>query len=511
MGDGFRGIDPLGLAGLANELDQHGSAIGHHRRAVIGILQSVDHPGLGDASAALQSVEAWTETEADNLRWRADAVATGQRLYPGCGVPELFVTEAHDRALIGAFLPSSFDLEAWAQQWAVTRSRRVGRELADRYRVGEDVSEELVAISSRPHYETAAAAFFNALGPDLAALIPQNVQYSVLQTGTPDEPASIVRRYARAFAAATLSNDLTFTPEELFVRQDPTAQMLNQFEAAHLLTEAGIARPWLVYAVDIILLGEAYIPWVASAQSVASVATGLANNPGIAGEVLAEPGAVEMLLRRSTLLDDDLASAVGDALVAAAVTASDRATAARVAAAMIEAIGGKGVRPSAGVLPGVALVGGTYLDEIAWSLVGWENDSSYRPRFEVERDAARRFLLETIRDTDAYATILAATGVWISRVTSAEEPATLDEYTNSRRIHQEGVEPGRRHRHAARHDHRGGSHHRGRVRRGAGAPTGDAARHYRRGIGNGGTSHWTGCGCDPTHRRPTQGSCRRPA
>ena len=41
-----------------------------------------------------------------------------QALRPGCGVPEICVNAIRDRALVGAFLPSSFDLEACRGSWS---------------------------------------------------------------------------------------------------------------------------------------------------------------------------------------------------------------------------------------------------------------------------------------------------------------------------------------------------------------------------------------------------------
>jgi hypothetical protein len=375
-------------------------------------------------------VEAWAEGKAVNLRWRAKAIAEGQRLVPGCGVPDSYIAEAHDRALIGAFLPSRFDLEAWSQQWAVAKSRRAGRELGNRFLQGEDVSQQLAEHSYRPNYEAASAAFFNTLGADLTASIPQNIwHFNPRETGGLDEATRVMRRYGVAFAAATRSGELTFTAEDLLHEIDPTTLLHDRLDAAHLLTEPGIASPWLQYAARSILLAESYTPWVVSPDAVVAVARGLAGNPEITAGLFVDADAVETLLRRSTMLGRDEAPAIGDALVAVVMDASDRAAAARIAAETITAIGGKGARPHGAVMTGVAVIGGTYLDEIAWSLVAWEHDPTYRPRFEVERGTARRFLLETVRNAEAYAVILAATQAWIANVIAAEGPTTFADYT----------------------------------------------------------------------------------
>jgi hypothetical protein len=162
---------------------------------------------------------------------------------------------------------------------------------------------------------------------------------------------------------------------------------------------------------------------------VVAIVTGLANNPDVAGSILADGGAVETLLRRSNLLDKGAAPAIGELLLAAVADASDGITAARIAAGTITGVGANNAHPNPGVMPYVATVGGIHLDEIAWSLVAWHHDPTYRPRFEVDRSVARRFLLEVVRDGEAYAVILAATQAWMANVTAINEPTTFAEYT----------------------------------------------------------------------------------
>ena len=431
MVDGFRGVDPDGLDSLAKDLDRLCADLGLRRRAIAQILDGSAHPAASAICAGIHRVESWAQEEIRNLRWRSAVVVEDQRLAPGCGVPDAYIATARDRALVGAFLPSRFDLEAWSQHWTIDRARRAGQAWGDRHLSGSNVLEELLEMSYLPHFEAAAAAFFNALGAAATASIPHRIRFAAIHDGDGlDQVASDMRHYAGAFAAATRSGDLTFTADDLLGRID-SVLLPDSFDAAHLLTEPGVAESWLQDATHRVALAESYVPWVTSPGAVVAVVTGLVNNPGVAAGILADPGAVETLLRRSNLLDKDAAPVVGDLLLAGVADESDGAAAARIVAGAITAVGAHDVHPHPEIMSSVAMVGGIYLDDIAWSLVAWDYDPSYRPRFEVDRPVARRFLLELVRDTEAYAVILAATQRWMASVTTAYGPTTFAEYTRT--------------------------------------------------------------------------------
>jgi hypothetical protein len=159
------------------------------------------------------------------------------------------------------------------------------------------------------------------------------------------------------------------------------------------------------------------------------VIRGLANNPDVAAQVLAETQAVDYLLRRSPLLDSTGGHLIGELVLAASTQTDDAFAAAQTVAATIAALGSGEVHPRDEVLPYVALSTGSYMDELAWSLSDSFDDPTHSPRFEVSRATARVFVGEVVRNTEAYAVLLAASEIWIRDVIAPPDATTLEEYT----------------------------------------------------------------------------------
>ena len=427
---GYRGIDPTGLIELAAEVDHRGRSVDAAARTASPILHRVSPSDAGGFSEQVRSVLGWTDLETENLRWRADAITEGQQLDYGMGIPDIYIDEVRDRALIATFVPSTYHLEQAYQQWVVIKARMAGRELGSRYLTGEDVSAELDAYRHRANYESVAAAFFNKIGDESTAYLPQNVQMLVWRGSLDRSDAdAIMLRFAHAFAAATRSDELEFTVDELFTRDDPLAELNDKYAAALLFTQPGIAADWLLPAAARVAVGQPYIPWITSPEVVVAVLTGLVNNPDVAANALAEPDAVEYLLRRSTFLDDAGGHLIGDVLVVAATEADDAVAAAQTAGAMVAALGGGDVHPRDEILPYVALVTGSCMDELAWSLSDPVDDPTYTPRFEVSRATARVLVGEVVRNTEAYAILLAATEIWIRDIVVPANATTFEQYT----------------------------------------------------------------------------------
>lgn len=378
----------------------------------------------------MTSVVGWANEEIGNLRWRVDVIRTGQSLESGRGIPDWYVAEAHDRALIAAFVPSRFDLERVYDAWVVAKAATAGRKLGRRYLAGEEISIDLYAPRHRAGYESLAAEFFNAIGDESTAYLPSNLDSQAWQgTMTEDEAAAALQRYAHAFAAATRSGAMQFTVEEFFTRDDPLAEINDKYAAALLMTEPGIAAEWLEPAAQRIIIGEPYVSWITSPGAVAAVIRGLANNPDIAARILTQPRAVDYLMRRSSLVEGQIATQIGAMLVIAATAPNDTGAATQVAAATIAAIGSGNVHPHDEVLPYAAVVGGTFIDELAYSLADSVADPTYSPRFEVSRATARVFIREVVRNTEGYASMLAATQVWVRRIIAPPAVTTFDDYT----------------------------------------------------------------------------------
>jgi hypothetical protein len=221
---------------------------------------------------------------------------------------------------------------------------------------------------------------------------------------------------------------LEFSVEDLFSRSDPLAEINDKYAAARLFTEADLASDWLEPAALRIVVGEPHVTWITSPGVVAAVVRGLANNRNVATRTLTQPRAVEYLLRRSALVEEAVADEIGELLVIAATASDDSRPAAQVAAAVIAAIGSGAVRPHEEVLPYVAIIGGFYLDELAYSLVDSVPDPTSSPRFVVSRATARVFFREAMRSKDAHANLLAATQAWVQGIVAPVNVTTFDEY-----------------------------------------------------------------------------------
>jgi hypothetical protein len=429
LSGGFRGIDPAGLGQVATRLEQAAGDIDVAARSAHVILALRSHTDAIDFAARLAATINWAGDEVANLRWRADTIRTAQLVELGVGIPNVYVGEAKDRALVAAFVPSGFDFDEAYEMLRRTRARATGRELGERYSNGDDVAATLAGHQHDPNFDAIAAAFFNTIGDEQTANIPLNVNYRNWQGDISEEDAAaMLQRFAAAFAAATRSGELDFTINELFDRELPMDNINNQFDAALLFTEPGIDPAWLRDASRRIVTGESYVTWVAGPEVVSAVLTGLLNNPDVAADVLAEPEAARHVLARSTL--GDQAPLIGEVLLVAATGADDARAMAATAREIIAALGSGDVTPHEKVLPYVAMIGGSYVDELAWSLSGWDNDPTYEPRFTVDRGEARLYLLETMRSTEAYAVILAAAQAWTSSVVSVEHPTSFDAYTS---------------------------------------------------------------------------------
>ena len=221
---------------------------------------------------------------------------------------------------------------------------------------------------------------------------------------------------------------MDFTVEELFTRDDPLAEITDKYAAALLFTEAGIAPAWLEPATQLVVVGEPYILWITAPHVVAALMRGLANNPDIAAGQLRQPQAVDYLLRRSSLAGEEMAAEIGELLIAAATQGTP--TAAEVAGATIAAIGSDDVHPHDAVLPYAAIVGGIYIDELAYSLADSVADPTYSPRFDVPRTSARIFIREVMRNAEGSANLLAATELWVRSIIAPAGVATFDDYTS---------------------------------------------------------------------------------
>ena len=96
---------------MAQLLERWSDDIDTRAQIAAAILQSIHHPEAGAFVAQVHSVIAWASQETVDLHWRAEAIHSEQQLGYSRGIPDVYVDEVRDRALIAAFVPCRFDLE----------------------------------------------------------------------------------------------------------------------------------------------------------------------------------------------------------------------------------------------------------------------------------------------------------------------------------------------------------------------------------------------------------------
>ncbi len=117
----IRGIDPVGLDGLADRLDVQAGLLRHHTRIALDLLHGNQRGADATRIGALMGrVEDWSLDSSTSLRWRAETIRSGQ----GAGLDIFRLNRAHFAAEAVFSLRSiEADYRHWSEQRRMSRQR----------------------------------------------------------------------------------------------------------------------------------------------------------------------------------------------------------------------------------------------------------------------------------------------------------------------------------------------------------------------------------------------------